>query len=275
VCPARATTIYVKLLVDEEERAVEHVWQKRLKDRLDRASAIVNQYCDIQFAVAGYETWRSDNRVSDLSRSLRELEIEVDPSPAQMVIGFSSQYRFHKGLNGLGGTRGPLHSHILLRESATKLREPERLEALVHELGHFLGAAHSRDSRSAMRPVIGDGRARSPTYRIGFDPLNARIIQLVGSEVSVLGVRRFSQLSDVTRNRLRGDYESLARELPKDTAAKRFIQYLDRLSANASSPAAARVGTNRFGPGALKGSSVGAPRDGLIPWSPPGSRADR
>ena len=33
----RAETIYVKLLVDEEERTVEAVWQRRFKDRLDRS----------------------------------------------------------------------------------------------------------------------------------------------------------------------------------------------------------------------------------------------
>ena len=74
-----------------------------------------------------------------LGRTLREFEIEVDPAPGQIAIGFSSQYRFRKGVNGLGGTRGPLNSHILLRESAPTIVEPERLEALVHELGHFLG----------------------------------------------------------------------------------------------------------------------------------------
>ncbi len=222
--------IYVKLVVDEEERTTPQAWQIRLKDRLDAASQILNDYCNVQFAVAEFGTWNSDNRLNDLNRSLRELEQEVEAGPNQIVIGFSSQYRFQKGINGLGGTRGPLHSHILLRESSPSTREPERLEALVHEMGHFLGAAHSRSPTSVMRPVIGDGRARSAAFRIGFDPANAQVIQLVGAEVSALGVRRFSQLSEVTKRRLIDHYQALAQELPKDPAAKRFIQLLQTAS---------------------------------------------
>jgi len=220
--------IYVKVMVDEEERTNRQIWEQRLKDRLDAASAIINEYTNIRFAVAGFDTWQSDNRITDLNRTLAEFEHEVDPDPAQLAIGFSSQYRFQKGLNGLGGTRGPLHSHILLRESSPSIREPERLEALVHELGHFLGAAHSRSPLSVMRPVIGDGRARNPTFRIAFDEANAHVIQWVGTEVSTVGVRRFSQLSQLTKDRLLTQYQQLDRELPKDPAAKRFIQLIQQ-----------------------------------------------
>ncbi len=227
----QALTIYVKVLVDEEERTIPAAWQKKLKDRIDAASQIINQYCDIHFAVGEYATWQSDNRLSDFNRSLREFEQEVMPGRGQIAIGFSSQFKFRKGRNGLGGTRGPLSSHILLRESAPNVRERERLEALVHELGHFLGAAHSKDRNSAMRPVIGDGRARASSFRIGYDPINARIVQLVGTEVKTLGVRRFQGLSDITKNRIRDEYETLARELPSDPAAKQFIRYIDRTRA--------------------------------------------
>lgn len=225
---AAAETIYVKILVDEEERTHDHVWQTRLKERLDGASDVINQYCDLRFAVLTYGTWQSDNRLTDLDKTLREFEQEVDPSPAQIAIGFSSQYRFQKGRNGLGGTRGPMHTHILLRESATNIYERERMEALVHELGHFLGAAHSRSLSSVMRPVVGDGQARSMNFQIGFDPINARIVQLVGNEISVLGARRIAQLSQVTRERLKGDYALLVQELPQDPAANTMQKYLEQ-----------------------------------------------
>ena len=224
--PANAEVIYVKVLVDEEERTTTGAWQQRLQARVEAASNIINQYTNIHFAVSEFGTWRSDNRINDLNRSLREFEQEVSPAPVHLAIGFSSQYKFRRGRNGLGGTRGPLHSHIMLRESSPNTQEPERLEALVHELGHFLGAAHSADRNSVMRPVIGDGRTRRSDFRIGFDPRNAQVIQLVGTEVSALGLRRFQQLSAQTRRQLLKQYQQLATELPKDPAAKRFIQML-------------------------------------------------
>lgn len=218
--------IRVKVVVDEEERTTVPIWQTRLHDRVNAASQIINQYANIQFTVAEFGTWKSDDRLIDLHRTLQELEHEVEPGTCDIVIGFSSQYRFQKGINGLGGTRGPLHTHILVRETAPNAFEPERLEALVHEMGHFLGAAHSRDPMSAMRPVIGDGRARLPNYRIGFDQQNAKIISAVAAEVSALNVRRFSQLSQVTRDRIRTHYEMLTVELPQDPAAPRFLKFL-------------------------------------------------
>lgn len=232
----QSEVITVKLLVDEEERMTTVAWQARLKSRLDKASDIISQYCNIRFAVAEFGTWESDNRITDLSRTLRELEQEVDPGPAQIAIGFSSQYRFRKGINGLGGTRGPLHTHILLRESSPHTLEPERLEALLHELGHFLGAAHSSDPKSVMRPVIGDGRARSNQYQLGFDPVNARIIRFVGSEVSILGIRRFHQLSTPTKQRLIDQYQQLAQQLPSDPAAKKFLEFLEQQVPGAGAP---------------------------------------
>lgn len=242
-----AKVIYVTILVDEEERAHRAAWQARLTQRLDRASQVFSRYCNIRFAANSFSTWNSDNRLHDLNRSLRELEQEVRPKQSQICIGFSSQYKFRRGRNGLGGTRGPMRSHILLRESAPKLAEPERLEALVHELGHFLGAAHSVDPTSCMRPVIGDGLARSRNFQIGFDPINAKVIRLISNEISLLHVRRFQDLSDYTRQRLRAEYVKLRNELPNDPAAKRYIQVLDQIAARGRKQLRPPLRINRFG----------------------------
>ena len=77
----------------------------------------------------------------------------------------------------MAGTRGPLHSHILVREWSPQMSEPERLEFLVHELGHFLGASHSPEPDSVMRPVLGDQPGRSArAFRIRFDPVNTLVM---------------------------------------------------------------------------------------------------
>ena len=147
----------------------------------------------------------------------------------RLCIGFSSQYRFNEGQEHLGGTRGPLNSHILIRENAPSTQEPERLEVLVHELGHYLGAAHSASDTSVMRPVVADGRARAVTFRIDFDRHNAAILGLVGREVRERRIDSFFRLSPTTLAELKPHYEALRREFPQDKSAAHFLAVVNSL----------------------------------------------
>ncbi|HHK41601.1 MAG TPA: hypothetical protein ENJ50_04200 [Planctomycetaceae bacterium] len=94
-----------------------------------------------------------------------------------MAIGFTSQYKtLDRDNPHLGIIRRPLGRHILIRERVGRMSEPEKLEVLVHELGHYFGAVHVLHGRSVMRPNLADGRARMKRFRIGFDPINALIM---------------------------------------------------------------------------------------------------
>ena len=75
---------------------------------------------------------------------------------------------------------------------------------------------------------IGDGRARAKSFRIGFDPSNARVIRLVAREMSSRRVRSFIMLSDATKMKMREQYAALAKELPKDPVAPKYIQIIDK-----------------------------------------------
>ena len=227
--PASAITIRVKIAVDEEEATIPRVWKQRLTKRLNDASSIISRYTDVKFVVQSYTTWDSDDRLQDFGKTMDELTKEVKPEPAQIVVAFSSQYRFQPGRNNLGGTRGPMFPYILIRENARSVLEPERLEVLVHELGHFLGAAHSGQSTSVMRPVVGDGQARSRRFQIQFDPHNAQILRIVGGSMRDSRARGFHQLPKQVLKRLRPHYAALADELPKDPAAPRFLFQVDAL----------------------------------------------
>ncbi len=218
-----AEIVTVRLYVDEEEVTSPPAWRNRLSLRLNAASRIISQHADVKFVVADYGRWESDDRVQDLSKSLREFEQEVDSGQVRIAIGFSSQYKFRSGRNNLGGTRGPMRRHILIRENAESILEPERLEVLVHELGHFLGAAHSASPTSVMRPVVGDGQARAAAFRITFDPFNSKIIRLVGRELRDRNVTRFQDMSPTTLAQLRRPYHELAKRLPEDKTALRYL----------------------------------------------------
>ncbi len=221
-------TIHVKVLVDEAEPRRVQVWQQTLAQRLDHASGIIAQYCDLKFSVTCFGTWRSDPRNADFATSLKAFEKAVKPDPAMLAIGFSSRFKFGRGRTSLGGTRGPLNSHILIREGSPSIQESERLEVLVHELSHYLGAAHSGRDDSVMRPVLGDGRSRARAFRIVLDPPNAEIIRLVSSEVLDYRVRHVRQLTLPTKLRLREQYLLLARENPRDQVARRYALLMNK-----------------------------------------------
>lgn len=216
--------IYVHLYVDEEGQAADRVWKERLRKRLERSSKIIQRYASVRFIIGGYGTWQSDNATKDFQKCLRQFEQQVRLREEDLAVGFTSQYRFTRGRHHMGGIRRPLHSHILIRENNKRGGERQRTEILVHELCHFLGAAHSDRKDSAMRPVLGDGRTKSHDFQIQLDPINARIIQLVAHDMILFDVRRFADLSQTTKRRIRKQYAQLAEQLPDDTSAVRLLE---------------------------------------------------
>jgi hypothetical protein len=218
--------ISVKLMVDDEERAAERAWQQRLVKRLAEASRILQRQARVTFEAVSFGTWDSDDDNSDFPTALREFEAETPPRPARLAIGFTSQYAIVQGRTNLGGTRGALQPHILIREWSQHFTEPERLELLVHELGHFLAAAHSPESDSVMRPILGDRQARAQRFRITFDPLNALAMSLTAEGLRAANVERLSQLSAPTRRRLGEVYLTLSRSMPADPAARYYLHWV-------------------------------------------------
>ena len=129
--------------------------------------------------------WASDPQAKDTAALLADFEKKVKPDPAAVSVGFSSRQPAQPTEGdrcGLGFTRGPLHTHVLLRE-APACTEAERVEALAHELAHLLGAAHSPDPLSLMRPKLDDGKARSAKFRLALDPLNSLAVGIWAEEI--------------------------------------------------------------------------------------------
>lgn len=220
--------IPVMILVDEDEPAQQRVWEKRLRDRLAEASDVFERHCRVRFEAVAVGTWVSSNRIAEFEKSLREFESKVSPVPARLAIGFTSQYQISPRQVHLGGTRGALHSHVLIREWAHRASRMERLEILLHELGHFLGAAHSPEANSAMRPKIGDRRSNARSFRIGFDPPNTLIMNLVCEELRTRRIRGLAQIRPGTKSQLHEVYAALSRTMPGDPAAELYGELLDR-----------------------------------------------
>jgi hypothetical protein len=223
-----ARTITVKILVDEEEQSRRPIWERRLTQRVAAASEILERHCGMRLKVIGTDTWQSDNSITDFDKAMAEFIQKVDPGEARIAIGFTSQYQITRGRTHLGGTRGPLSRHILLREWSQFVNEPERLELLVHELGHFLGAVHSPETDSVMRVILGDKQARSKRFLIHFDPLNTLAMNLVAEEWQLHPLRSYAEMSQATRDRLRPIYDAINQTLPVDPAAAQYLRILER-----------------------------------------------
>lgn len=221
--------IPVKIFVDDDEPAVKMLWEKRLKDRVEQASDILEQFCRIRLKVAETGTWDSQDEITDFKFSIREFEKEVRPGKkAALAIGFSSQYKKPSGRVHMGGTRGPMHPYILIREWSQHVAYSERLEIVVHEVGHVLGAAHSPDVHSVMRPLVSDGNARERSFKIIFDPQNTLAMYLFCEELRLRNVTSLRQLRPQRRELLCRIYRQMQKEMPKDTSAQRYITLLQR-----------------------------------------------
>ena len=218
--------VRVRIMVDEDERAARPVWEKRLRGRIADASQILERDCRIRLQVVDCGTWESDNSIHEFPKSLDEFERKVSPQE-RLTIGFTSQYTLVKGQTHLGGIHGPLARHLLVREWSQVITEPERLEVLLHELGHFFGAAHSPEPDSVMRPTLADRRARAAGFRIGLDPLNTLAVALVGDQLRRGEPHSLGDLPLGVQLRLRPIYSALDRAMPDDPNPRRFVGLID------------------------------------------------
>ncbi len=214
--------IPVMILVDDAEPATRAIWEKRLRDRMAEASASFVHTCRVRFEVVAVGTWASDDRLTEFDQLLRDFERKVIPTPARVAIGFTSRYRKPSGRFHFGGTRGPLRAHILIREWGQHASSPERLEVLVHELGHFLGAVHSVEPTSVMRALLADHQVHARSFRIAFDPPNALIMNIVGEELHARPLRDLAECRPGAKAQLREAFSALSK-LSSDQAARAFL----------------------------------------------------
>jgi hypothetical protein len=217
--PALAT-VQVRVFVDDELLSRRNP-EQRVRERVRAASSILEDAAHVRFEVVSFDTWESIDHVSDFETLLIDFERKVSVEPGQLAIGFSTQASRSK--QKMGATRLPLHSHVLVRERGQRfLSGPAQLELLVHELGHYLGAAHSPEWTSAMRPKLGDGLAGTSGFRIGLDPVNTMIVYLVGEQLRAGPIRGVWDLSPQVKSRLKLIYGDLAKALSSDPAAATY-----------------------------------------------------
>ncbi|MEC7501469.1 MAG: matrixin family metalloprotease [Planctomycetota bacterium] len=216
----------IKIAVDDDERTRQAAWEKKITNRIVAASRLLEYFCGVRLEIVAVTRWKTNDSIRDFNASLQEFEATVPTKPAQLVIGFTSQYDVRLARQRLGGTRGPLRSHILIREHGPRIGESERLEVLLHELGHYLGAVHSASQLSLMRPVLGDDQSNARSFQLSYDPINMLVMNLVSNQIRQPGFYSVRQIPIPVQQRLLDAYNWLAEQQPGDNSAIQMARVL-------------------------------------------------
>lgn len=222
---AQPPTIRLAVYVDEEEAMTDRQWQSRLSKRIQSASEVLEMHLGVKLSISSFNRWISDNQLRGLEPLLAEFERQVKPPPGVIAVGFSSQLHIHPTRRrNMGGTRGPLRSHLIVKEWAPRVSEVERIEILLHEIGHYLGASHSPEANSVMRPVLESSSTRLKSHPIQFDPLNTFAMAIVSQEIASRSPQKLEQVSPGNRLLLSGIYSTLGELMPQDPSSPRMLQ---------------------------------------------------
>lgn len=227
--PPPSAVVPVKLLVDEEQPAVRAAWESELRAQLSAASRFIEAYCGVRFEVVAIDVWKSDDAQKGFAGLEQDFRQKVNPEPAWLAVGVTSQYRLGDNAPLSHLPREPLGTHLVVPDLQTKLSKGDHLELLVHELSHYLGAAHSPEPASVMRSHFERKDAKDAKdadhRRAGvtiIDPVNTLVMNLVGEEIRLRGVRNVASMPRSTRQYLQAIYAEMARNCPQDPDVARY-----------------------------------------------------
>ena len=167
-------TIRVRIACDEEWRRQPR-WEALARSRLERASAVFEERFGIRWLGTDVVTWESDDDAGSLEAVADLLARSVAPGDGDIVLGFSGQMRARDAEVDyrLRGWAPYFGRYAIVSTNRWNSSEDWCRGALVHELGHLLGAWHCADPRSVMEA---SGYRQSTE---NFDPQAVAVIQLM------------------------------------------------------------------------------------------------
>ncbi|MDO4574487.1 MAG: M12 family metallo-peptidase [Planctomycetia bacterium] len=203
-------TIPVKIYADENIPLVFDIWKRKVEARFAEVSKVLEKTCFVRLEIVSFSVWRSNPESPDLHTLLQDFERQVPLTPKTLSIGFTSHRNFVKaGVTELGVARTPFYPRILLREEAPQITDIERLETLLHELGHFFGAVHTTDDNSIMRMVLKERLGRKAEFCISFDPINTLVMNFWIREYRRQEMRQIATLRNDSRLEIIGAYRMI------------------------------------------------------------------
>ena len=179
--PARV--VRVKLVADPALRRSDPLWRDTARDLLRAASDYYEERFGIRLALQAVEAWRVEGTTSSSVTLMKRLKRSYPKAggalPHDVVIGLTQQpLNFYRGgrarADRFGNCTEGLGNYIVshVGESYTYTYGDDDLTpdvlALVHEMGHLLGAVHTDDPESVMHVDF--------DFRTGFDAANRAIV---------------------------------------------------------------------------------------------------
>ncbi len=177
----QARVVRVKLVADPALRRADPRWRDTATDLLRAASDYYEDRFGIRLAYQAAEPWRVDGTTTSsvilMQRLKRSYPRAGGKEPHDVVIGLTQQpLNFYKGgrarADRFGNCTQGLGNYIVSHVGETFTYGEDELThdavALIHEMGHLLGAVHTDDPESVMH--------RDFDLRIGFDAPNRAIV---------------------------------------------------------------------------------------------------
>jgi tetratricopeptide (TPR) repeat protein len=193
----RATkrTLLVRVWADQDYQKATLGWQVRTYEQIERTNEVLRATLGIALDLVEVKTWDRTSRLGAMSPALVDLEA-IDPGKdVDLVVGLMTPLTIAtSSFHELGMAR-LLGRHIVLRgmddeqelrsfreafhlmdaedvaDLYTKRLRHKEESVLIHELGHVLGAIHTKDATEVMHPDY--------SYEIGYlSPASIELMQL-------------------------------------------------------------------------------------------------
>ena len=149
-----------RVVADEEFRARTGAgWEKDVRARMARASAVFEREFRVRFVVASVGEWQSEDAAASIHDLHAALARRTGGGAEDVVIGFSSQHApARAGAAPDVYDRGVAYYFgrcCIVRAGTPPAGDPWPYEdeTVLHEIGHVFGAWHSTHGRSVMRAI--------------------------------------------------------------------------------------------------------------------------